>query len=83
MWEVQEQRLNTWAEMQAMSRLCGSVAKVHKKILQMGGLSKLSSMQISLCYSPTNSPSLFFVPLNHVSLTILSFLTMTILLRVR
>ncbi|KAH9533074.1 hypothetical protein CY35_18G031400 [Sphagnum magellanicum] len=27
MWEMHEQRLNTWAEMQAMSRLCGSVAK--------------------------------------------------------
>ncbi|CAK9868702.1 unnamed protein product [Sphagnum jensenii] len=27
MWEMQQQRLNTWAEMQAMSRLCGSVAK--------------------------------------------------------
>lgn len=36
MWEMHEQRLNTWAEMQAMSRLCGSVAKVHEKILQMG-----------------------------------------------
>lgn len=83
MWETQEQRLNTWAEMQAMSRLCGSVAKVHEKILQMGALSKLRTMQISLCYSLTNSPSLFFVPLNHVSLAILSFLTMTTLLWVR
>lgn len=59
-WEMQEQRLNTWAEMQAMSRLCGSVAKVHEKILQMGALSKFSSMQILLCYSPTNSPSFVF-----------------------
>lgn len=67
MWEMQEQRLNTWAEVQAMSRLCGSVAKVHEKILQMGALSKLSSMQISLCYSPTNTIFVFCSPESCIS----------------
>lgn len=31
MLEGQEQRVNSWTEVQAMSRLCGSVAKVHHR----------------------------------------------------
>jgi hypothetical protein len=83
MWEMQEQRLNTWAEMQAMSRLCGSVAKVHENMLQMGALPSLAACRFHYFTVQLTAHLLFFVPLNHVSLAILSFLTMTVLLWVR